>query len=154
MAPLQVCCAAIKRIGAEALLLGMLQALLLAGQAVLVYWYCLSLFWSPLEVSGAARGHLRMFVALKSLVFVFSALQLRSGYPPPASYQCAACRSAMLQSQRILSPQPACTAAWSAFVTFHMVICRGGRGRHSFVFTRSTGMISWLGFQVGSACRQ
>ena len=27
--------------------------------------------------------------------------------------------------------------------------CRGGRGRHSFVFTRSTGMLSWLGFQVG-----
>ncbi len=25
---------------------------------------------------------------------------------------------------------------------------RGGRGRHSFVFTRSTGMLSWLGFQV------
>ena len=54
-----------------------------------MYWYCLSLFWSPLEVSGAARGHLRVFAALKSLVFVFSALQLRSGYPPPASYQYA-----------------------------------------------------------------
>jgi hypothetical protein len=52
-----------------------------------VYWYCLSLFWAPLEVSGAARGYLRVFAALKSLVFVFSALQLRSGYPPPASYQ-------------------------------------------------------------------
>lgn len=68
-------------------LLRTLQALLLAGQAALVYWYCLSLFWAPLEVSGAARGHLRVFAALKSLVFVFAALQLRSGYPPPASYQ-------------------------------------------------------------------
>ncbi len=66
-----------------------MQALLLAGQAALVFWYCLSLYWSPLETSGAARAHLRVFAALKCLAFVFSALQLRSGYPPPASYQCA-----------------------------------------------------------------
>ena len=25
---------------------------------------------------------------------------------------------------------------------------RGGRGRHSFVFSRSTGQLSWLGFQI------
>lgn len=29
----------------------------------------------------------------------------------------------------------------------HMCI-RGGRGRHSFVFSRSTGQLSWLGFQT------
>lgn len=26
--------------------------------------------------------------------------------------------------------------------------CRGGRGRHSFVFSRSTEQLSWLGFQI------
>ena len=26
--------------------------------------------------------------------------------------------------------------------------CRGGRGRHSFVFSRSTGQLSWIGFQA------
>ncbi len=67
------------------------QAALLAGQVVAVYWYCLSLYWSPLETSGTARAHLRAFAALKSLAFVFSALQLRSGYPPPASYQYGGC---------------------------------------------------------------
>lgn len=65
-----------------------MQALLLAAQVIGVYWYCLALYWSPSEVSGTARAHLRAFAALKSLSFVFSALQLRSGYPPPASYQC------------------------------------------------------------------
>ncbi len=28
------------------------------------------------------------------------------------------------------------------------VLRRGGRGRHSFVFSRSTGQLSWLGFQT------
>lgn len=32
-----------------------------------------------------------------------------------------------------------------------MQACRGGRGRHSYVFTRSTGMLSWLGFQIFAA---
>lgn len=33
----------------------------------------------------------------------------------------------------------------------HAVFRRGGRGRHSYVFTRSTGMISWMGFQLFAA---
>lgn len=90
------------------------KAVLLTVQLVAVLWYAMALFWSPGQTSNAARMHLRIFTALKSLSFVFSALQLRSGYPPPASYQ-------------------------------------GGRGRHSYVFTRSTGMTSWLGFQLFAA---
>jgi hypothetical protein len=30
-----------------------------------------------------------VLIAIKSLYFTFSALQLRNGYPPPASYRCA-----------------------------------------------------------------
>ena len=80
-----------------------------------MYWYCLSLFWSPLEVSGAARGHLRVFAALKSLVFVFSALQLRSGYPPPASYQ-----------YELLQIQSTSPLNWKACCSY-MLACQPGR---------------------------
>ncbi|KAK9824077.1 hypothetical protein WJX72_007565 [[Myrmecia] bisecta] len=62
------------------------KALLLVGQMALFYWYCMELFWSPSTSSGA-RMHLRILMALKSLSFAFSALQLRTGYPPPASYR-------------------------------------------------------------------
>ena len=49
--------------------------------------YALHLFWSPLETSGGAKAHLRVFLLLRSISFVLSTLQLRSGYPPPASYR-------------------------------------------------------------------
>ena len=64
----------------------MLQALLLWGQMVLFYWYTMTLFWSP-ATGGAAKMHLRVLIAIKSLYFTFSAMQLRNGYPPPASYR-------------------------------------------------------------------
>lgn len=63
------------------------KALLLVAQLLVSYWYCLSLFWSPLETSGGAKAHLRAFILLRSASFACSALQLRSGYPPPASYR-------------------------------------------------------------------
>lgn len=63
------------------------KAILLVGQLVVTYWYCLTLFWSPLETSGGAKAHLRLFILLRSASFAVSALQLRSGYPPPASYR-------------------------------------------------------------------
>jgi hypothetical protein len=63
------------------------QALLLWTQMVLFYWYTMSLYWSP-ATSTTAKLHLRILIALKSLSFTFSALQLRNGYPPPASYRC------------------------------------------------------------------
>lgn len=62
------------------------QALLLWTQMVLFYWYTMTLFWSP-ATSTTAKLHLRVLMALKSLSFTFSALQLRNGYPPPASYR-------------------------------------------------------------------
>eukprot|EP00887_Chlorella_sp_A99_P004668 scaffold4.g4668.t1 len=61
------------------------KAALHVGQLALYFWYCLSLFWSPMA-SAAARAHLRVLLLLKSPAFALSALQLRTGYPPPASY--------------------------------------------------------------------
>ena len=52
----------------------------------LFYWYTMTLFWSP-ATGAAAKTHLRVLMAIKSLYFTFSALQLRNGYPPPASYR-------------------------------------------------------------------
>ena len=63
-----------------------LQALLLWGQMALFYWYTMTLFWSP-ATGAAAKTHLRILIAIKSLYFTFSAMQLRNGYPPPASYR-------------------------------------------------------------------
>ncbi len=64
------------------------QAALLWGQAALFYWYTSTLFWSGVT-SGPAKAHLRVLMAAKSLGLALCALQLRAGYPPPASYQCA-----------------------------------------------------------------
>jgi len=63
-----------------------LQALLLWVQMALFYWYTMMLFWSP-ATGGVAKTHLRVLIAIKSLYFTFSAMQLRNGYPPPASYR-------------------------------------------------------------------
>ena len=52
----------------------------------LFYWYTMTLFWSP-ATGAVAKTHLRVLMAIKSLYFTFSALQLRNGYPPPASYR-------------------------------------------------------------------
>jgi len=62
--------------------------LLLVCQMVLFYWYCLTLFWS-VTTGTTAKAHLRIILLLKSITFAFSALQLRSGYPSPASYRLA-----------------------------------------------------------------
>ncbi len=51
----------------------------------LYFWYCLTLFWSP-PASLATRFHLKAVILIKAASFALSALQLRSGYPPPASY--------------------------------------------------------------------
>lgn len=64
------------------------QAVLFWAQMVLFYWYTMTLFWSPATSTGA-KLHLRILMAIKSLSFTFSALQLRNGYPPPASYRSA-----------------------------------------------------------------
>jgi len=64
------------------------QAVLFWTQMVLFYWYTMTLFWSPATSTGA-KSHLRILMAIKSLSFTFSALQLRNGYPPPASYRSA-----------------------------------------------------------------
>ena len=63
-----------------------LQVVLLVSQMALFYWYCLGLFWSP-RTSPTAKTHLRVIMLLKSVSFAFSCLQLRSGYPSPASYR-------------------------------------------------------------------
>ncbi|KAL6770350.1 hypothetical protein ACKKBG_A34605 [Auxenochlorella protothecoides x Auxenochlorella symbiontica] len=62
------------------------KAMLHCTQMAVFFSYCLSLFWSP-ATSGRAHAHLRTLVALKCISFAMSALQLRTGYPPPASYR-------------------------------------------------------------------
>lgn len=61
--------------------------LLNCRQLALVFWYCMSLFWSP-STGAAARVHLRVLALLKCGSAALGALQLRSGYPPPAAYRC------------------------------------------------------------------
>lgn len=109
------------------------QAALLAAQVVWVYWYCLALYWSPSQGSGAARAHLRAFAALKSLSFVFSALQLRSGYPPPASYQCGPL------------PQPAPNVAGHASKLKKLLPVTGGSTPVSSVSSGALWCNSWIG---------
>ncbi len=81
------------------------------AEMALFFWYCSSLVWDPPDyysyypsTSGGSSSsggsgssgvdsfgvprdqHLRILLALKSASFALSALQLRTGYPPPASY--------------------------------------------------------------------
>ena len=63
-----------------------LQALLLWAQMALFYYYTFSLFWSPFS-SSSARNQLRLLMLMKTASFALSALQLRSGYPPRASFR-------------------------------------------------------------------
>lgn len=64
------------------------KALLLLGQLTLIIPLCMSLFWSPVAASSSsrARQHIRVFLVLKAASWVSSALQLRSGFPPRASF--------------------------------------------------------------------
>jgi hypothetical protein len=64
------------------------KALLLLGQLLLFIPFCMSLFWSPAAPSSSsrAREHIRVFLVLKAASWVSSALQLRSGFPPRASF--------------------------------------------------------------------
>lgn len=76
------------------------KAALHVAEMALFFWYCSSLVWdspdyysadsgsslAPSDSLGVPRDHLRILLALKSASFALSALQLRTGYPPPASY--------------------------------------------------------------------
>lgn len=63
---------------------------LLAGQMALLLPVAMSQYWSP--AAGAwPRFHLRALLLLKVASFCLSALQLRGGYPPRASYTGAPC---------------------------------------------------------------
>lgn len=61
------------------------KALLLLGQLLLFVPLSMSLFWSPVA-SASTRQHVRVFMLLKAASWVSSALQLRSGFPPRASF--------------------------------------------------------------------
>jgi len=64
------------------------KAMLLLAQLLLFIPFCMRLFWSPVasSSSSAARQHERVFMVLKAASWVSSALQLRSGFPPRASF--------------------------------------------------------------------
>lgn len=54
---------------------------------LLYYWYCSALIWGiPYSSSPLPVYHLRVLLLLKCGAFALGALQLRTGYPPPASY--------------------------------------------------------------------
>lgn len=55
-------------------------------QIMIHFWYSEALVWSMGNSSTVHLMYLRMFLLLKCTSFALSALQLRSGYPPPASY--------------------------------------------------------------------
>ncbi|CAL8464921.1 g4456 [Coccomyxa elongata] len=76
------------------------KAVLFWTQMALFYWYTMVLFWSP-ATSTTAKLHLRILMAIKSLSFTFSALQLRNGYPPPASYRGGRGRHAFVFARHI-----------------------------------------------------
>lgn len=116
------------------------QALLLVTQMAVLYWYCMSLFWSP-RTSATAKTHLRCILLLKSLSFAFSALQLRSGYPSPASYRSASVLCGC-QTPGCLQKCPGPTA---------VRVGRDGRGRHAFVFMRQINMLGSIGYSVFAA---
>ncbi|KAA6417866.1 MAG: hypothetical protein FRX49_12164, partial [Trebouxia sp. A1-2] len=71
------------------------KALLLWAQMALFYYYTFSLFWSPFS-SSSARNQLRLLMLMKTASFALSALQLRSGYPPRASFRGAGGRHAFI----------------------------------------------------------
>ncbi|KAK9863698.1 hypothetical protein WJX84_001768 [Apatococcus fuscideae] len=62
------------------------KATLLWSQMAIFYPFVMNLFWSA-NTGTHARSDLRIILLLKTLSFTFSALQLRHGYPPPASYR-------------------------------------------------------------------
>ena len=55
-------------------------------QIMIHFWYSEALVWSMGNSSTVHLMYLRVFLLLKCASFALSALQLRSGYPPPASY--------------------------------------------------------------------
>lgn len=71
------------------------KAVLLWVQMALFYYYTFSLFWSP-STSSKSRNQLRFLMLLKTASFALSALQLRSGYPPRASFRGAGGRQAFI----------------------------------------------------------
>lgn len=55
-------------------------------QLGVTFGYVMRLYWSP-STLPSARWYLSMLCALRCVSFALNALQLRSGYPPPASYR-------------------------------------------------------------------
>lgn len=66
------------------------------------YPFVMDLFWSA-NTGTHARSDLRIVLLLKTLSFTFSALQLRHGYPPPASYRSVALNMLQYSSTRFAS---------------------------------------------------
>jgi len=50
------------------------------------FWYCTSLVWYSNHASGSSMNYLRCVMIIKCISFGLCALQIRSGYPPAASY--------------------------------------------------------------------
>ena len=53
---------------------------------MLLFWYCSLIIWSSSSPRTSPMIYFRILMVLKCLSFALSALQLRSGFPPPASY--------------------------------------------------------------------
>jgi hypothetical protein len=77
-------------------------------ELALYFYYCTSLAWAP--SAHPARAHLRALIALKCGSFAASALQLRTGYPPPASYANGMGRHTFIFMRSV---------SWPASLAFH-----------------------------------
>ena len=81
----------------------------------LFFWYCSTLVWSPADPAAhTPRDHLRVLLALKAASFALSALQLRTGYPPPASYANGMGRHTFVFMRSISVPSSLAFHAFSA----------------------------------------
>lgn len=68
----------------------------------LYFSYCFSYYWAS-GASSSAHTHLRVVVLLRCASFALSALQLRTGYPPPAGYMNGTGRHTMVFMRRVSS---------------------------------------------------
>lgn len=99
------------------------KSILHVSEMIVYFWYCSSLIWNSdasrsyfftKDLSTAPLGHIRAVLLLKCLSFAASALQLRSGYPPPASYSNGMGRHTFVFMRSISAPASLAFHAFTA----------------------------------------
>ncbi len=85
------------------------QAALHYTQTATTFAYIMRLYWSQ-STLPSARIYLSMLCVLRCVSFALNALQLRSGYPPPASYRAGRGRHSIVCMRAVSN--------WNAFGMF------------------------------------